>query len=111
MDIGAETIANEHVRLLDELEGILSRQIELAHQGDSVGEQFGVLTAKAGSLVGEIAQLGPAGSGQYQHRFERLRELYETLSLVLAAEKADVCEDLSRIRKGRKIIGTYRRTI
>jgi len=111
MNIGAATIANEHIRLLDELEGILSRQIELAHQGDSAGEQFSVLTARAGSLVGEIAQLGPAGSGQYQHRFERLRELYETLSLVLAAEKADVSEELSRIRKGRKIIGTYRRTI
>ena len=111
MKIGAGTMANEHVRLLDELEGLLSRQIELAHQGDSAGEQFNVLTARAGSLVGKITQLGPPGSGEYQHRFERLRELYETLSLVLAAEKADVSEELSRIRKGRKIIGTYRRTI
>jgi len=30
---------------------------------------------------------------------------------VLAAEKADVCEELSRIRRGRKTIGMYRRTI
>jgi len=111
METGAGTIANEYGRLLDELEGLLSRQIELAHQGDSAGERFDLLTARAGSLVGEIAQLGPAGPAEYQHRFERLRELYETLSLVLAAEKAGVSDELCRIRRGRKIIGTYRSTI
>jgi hypothetical protein len=111
MNIGAGTMANEHIRLLDELEVLLSKQIELAHQGDAAGERFNALTAMAGSLVGEISQLGPAGPGEYQHRFQRLRELYETLSLVLAAEKADVSEELTRIRRGRKIIGTYRHTI
>ena len=111
VSVGPGTVANERVRLLDELEGLLTRQIELAHQGDAAGERFSVLTARAGSLVEKIAQLGPAGSVEYQHKFERLRELYETLSLVLAAEKADVCEELSRIRRGRKTIGMYRRTI
>lgn len=108
MATGTATIANERVHLLDELEGILSRQIELAHQGDAAGERFGLLTARAGSVVEEITQLGPAGSVEYQHKFERLRELYETLSLVLAAEKADVCEELTRVRKGRKIVEIYR---
>ncbi len=109
--VGPETVANERVRLLDELEGLLTRQIELAHQGDAAGERFSILTARAGSVVGEISQLGPAGPAERQHKFERLRELYETLSLVLATEKAGVCQELTRIRRGRKIIGTYRRTI
>lgn len=108
MATGTATVANEYVHLVDELEGLLSRQIELAHQGDSAGERFDLLIARAGSVVGRIAQLGPPGPLEHQHRFERLRELYETLSLVLAAEKADVCEELARVRKGRKIIGTYR---
>ncbi|UCC98610.1 MAG: hypothetical protein JSW66_01695 [Phycisphaerales bacterium] len=111
MDIGVETTVNEATGLLDELEGLLKRQIELAHQGDAAGEQFDVLTARAGSLVETVSQLGPSGSGQFQHRLEKLRKLYETLSLVVAAEKADVSEELGRIRRGRKIIGTYRRNI
>jgi len=111
VSVGPGTVANERVRLLDELEGLLTRQIELAHQGDAAGERFSVLTARAGSLVEKIAQLGPAGPGEYQHRFERLRELYETLSLVLAAEKADVCEELSRVRKGRKVVAVYHKNV
>jgi len=109
--IGRGAVANEQVRLLSELESLVRKQIELAHQGDAAGERFALLTDRAGSVVERIAQLGPAGSQEYQRRFEMLRELYETLSLVLAAEKADVCEDLGRIRRGRKIIGTYRGTI
>lgn len=108
MTTGTATIADERVQLMDELEGLLTSQIELAHQGYSASERFGLLTARAGSVVEEITQLGPAGSTEYQHKFERLRELYETLSLVLAAEKADVCEELARVRKGRKIVETYR---
>lgn len=111
MDTGVQTTANEVIGLLDELDGLLKRQIELAHQGDAAGEQFNVLTAKAGAVVEEIARFGASGSGRFQHRFTKLRKLYETLSLVVAAEKADVAEDLSRIRRGRKIIGTYRRNI
>ena len=99
---------DEHVCLLDELETLLTKQLQLARQGDSTNEQFGILTAKAGSLVGKIAQLGPVGAAEYQYRFERLRQLYKTLALVLAAEKNDVSEKLSRIRKGRKTIGVYR---
>jgi hypothetical protein len=109
--IGRASVANEQVRLLGELEGLIRKQIELAHQGDSAGERFALLTDRAGLVVERITQLGPAGSQEYQRRFEMLRELYETLSLVLAAEKADVCEELGRIRRGRKIIGTYRSTI
>ena len=108
MTTGTATIANEHLQLLDELDGLLTSQIELAHQGDAAGERFGLLAAQAGSVVEDITQLGPPDEVEYQTKFERLRELYETLSLILVAEKADVCEELTRVRKGRKIIGTYR---
>ncbi len=108
MATATATIAGEHVHLLDELESLLTRQVELAHQGDAAGERFGLLTARAGSVVEEIAQLGPAASADFQHKFDRLRELYETLSLVLAAQRADVCEELTRVRKGRRIVEVYR---
>jgi len=108
MNAVAGTMTEDYVGLMDELEGLLRKQIELAHQGDAVGERFGLLTARAGSVVERLSRLGGAGHGEQRLRFERLRELYETLSLVLVAEKADVCEELGRIRRGRRTIGVYR---
>jgi len=112
MDVdGAQIIPDEQMRLLDQLEGLLKKQLELAHQGDSTSEQFSVLTTEADSLVAKARSLGVVDSGAFRCRCEQLRELYEKLCLVVAAERAEVCEGLGRIRRGRKIIGTYRRTI
>ncbi len=112
MDIdGPEIIPGEQIRLLDHLENLLKKQLELAHQGDSASEQFNVLATKAGSLVGKMRLFGVVDSGELQYRREKLRKLYENLCLVVAAERADVGDELSRIRRGRKVIGTYRGTV
>jgi flagellar biosynthesis/type III secretory pathway chaperone len=103
------TIFDERTRLMDELQSLLEKQLQLARRGASMNEQFGVLTDKTGTLVARIAQLGAVGSEECQPKFDKLRQLYEALSLVLAAERASVCEDLSRLRKGRKTLSVYRR--
>jgi hypothetical protein len=109
MDVnGAQIIPDEQTHLLDQLEGLLKKQLELAHQGHSTSEPFSVLTAEADSLVATVRSLGVVDSGALRYRCEQLRELYEKLCLVVAAERAEVREGLGRIRRGRKIIGTYR---
>ncbi len=105
---GDQIIPDERVRLLDELESVLKKQLELARQGDSASEKFGALAAQADSLTRKITPLNIRDSDELRNRCNRLRKLYEALCLVVAAEKADVCEDLARIRRGRKIVGTYR---
>lgn len=104
-------IPGERVRLLDELESVLKKQLELAHQGDAASEKFDAMTSRAGCLVEKIASLGIRDSDELQSRWSRLHELYGDLCLVVAAEKADACEDLARIRRGRRIIGTYRQSM
>lgn len=108
---GAQIIPDERVHLLDELESVLKKQLELAHQGDSTSEKFDALTSRAGSLMRKMASLGILDSGERRSRVSQLRRLYGALCLVVAAEKADVSDELARIRRGRKIIGTYRHTI
>lgn len=108
---GDQIIPDERVRLLDELESVLKKQLELARQGDSASEKFDALTSQAGRLVEKITSLGVRDSGELQDRWSRLHGLYGNLCLVVAAEKSDVCEDLARIRRGRKIIGTYRQSV
>jgi len=104
-------IPDERVRLLDELESVLKKQLELAHQGDAASEKFDAMTSGAGCLVQKIASLGIRDSDELQGRWSRLHGLYGDLCLVVAAEKADAGEDLARIRRGRRIIGTYRQSV
>lgn len=108
---GDEIIQDEPAHLLDELESTLKNQLELARQGDSASEKFDALTSRAGRLVEKITSLGVRNSGEFQSRWNRLRGLYGNLCLVVAAERSDICVDLARIRRGKKIIGTYRHTV
>lgn len=97
------------VSLLDSLQILLEKQIELAKEGNISGVE--VLSKQADSLTGKIAQTGILELPEFQNRREQLRRLYDTLSLAITARKAETCENLSRVRKGRKTIGTYRSNI
>jgi len=95
--------------LLDDLEVLLGKQIELARQGDICGVE--VLSEQACPLVKEIAQAGILEHGEFGNRRARLAKLYGHLCLSIAAAKAETAEELARIRKGKKTIGTYRSNI
>ncbi len=105
---GGQTVPDERVRLLDELENLLKKQLELAHQADAASEKFDALTSRADVLVRRIKSLGAQDWGELRARYDQLQRLYKALCLVVAAEKADVSDELARIRKGRKTIGIYR---
>lgn len=94
---------------LDDLQSLLEKQIELAQQGNV--SEAEVLGKQAGSLVEKITQLGILESAEFKNRREQLQKLYGRLCLAVTAQRADVAEKLSRVRKGKKTVETYRNNI
>ena len=103
--------SNEQIRILDELQGLLDRQVELARQGDSAGEQIERLGRQADCLAENISRGGVLERTEFESRRKRLRKSYENLCLALTAQRADVAEKLGQVRRGRKIVETYRNHI
>ncbi len=95
--------------LLDKLQNILQRQIELARQGN-IGE-VEALVEQAGFLVERISDLEILELPEYKNYREKLQRLYKELCLILAERKTGIAEELSRIRKGRRTVQTYHSSI
>jgi len=104
-----EIIPDGQMHLLDGLQGLLEKQIELARKGKI--NEIEVLSKQAGSLVGKIARSGVFESAEFRSRREQLRKLYQNLCLALAAQKAETAEKLSQVRRGKKTIEVYRNNI
>jgi hypothetical protein len=106
-----EPTFDKQVRLLDELQNMLAMQLHLARQGDSANKQFGDLIGKTGSLMDEIVRTGILDVPELRYRRQELRRQYESLCLIVAAQKTNAARELSRIHRGRKILETYRSNI
>jgi hypothetical protein len=52
--------------------------------------------------------MGILGLPEFEDRRRKLHQLYNSLRLALTAQKADVAEKLSLVRRGKKTLGTYR---
>jgi len=99
-------IADRQLHLLDELQSLLEKQIELVHQGGIIDSER--LSTQAGRLVEKIAQAGILELSEFKDRREHLQKLYEDLCLALIAQRDDISGKLSWVRKGKKAIETYR---
>lgn len=104
-----EIIPNGQIDLLDELQSLLEKQIELARQGNI--NEIELLSKQASSLVGKISRMGIFESSEFKSQHEQLRKLYQDLCLALTAQQAQTAEELSRVRKGKKTIEIYRSNI
>jgi hypothetical protein len=102
---------DKQIHMLDELQSLLEKQIELAQQGNPASRRIEVLSEQADSLVGKIANTGILELSEFKHRRELLHELYDRLRLAIMTQKAETAERLSRVHQGRKTIGTYRSNI
>jgi len=100
---------DKQTHLLDDLQSLLEKQIKLAQQGNISSVE--VLSKQANSLVRKIAQTGILELREFKKRRERLQKLYDSLLLAITAQSAEVAGELSRVRKGRKAVGTYRSNI
>ena len=97
--------ADKHIQLLDSLQSLLEKQIELIQQGN-IGK-VEVLGNQANFFVEKIAQSGTLEMAEFKDRRKQLQKLFDSLRLALAAQKADTAERLSRLRKGKKLLGAY----
>jgi len=100
---------DKQIHLLDDLQSLLEKQIELVQQGNISGVE--ILSKQASSLVVEIAQTGILELREFKNRREQLQKLYDSLLLAITAQRADISEKLSRVRKGKKTVGIYRSNI
>ena len=104
-----EIIPDGQIHLLNELQSLLEKQIELARHGNI--NEIEVLSKRASSLVGKIARSGVLESSEFTSQCEQLRKLYQDLCLALTAQQSETAKELSRVRKGKKTIETYRSNI
>lgn len=104
-----EIIPDGQMHLLDELQSLLEKQMELARKGNI--NEIEVLSKQAGSLVGEIERSGVFESAEFRSRREQLRKLYQNLCLALTAQQAETAGKLSQVRRGKKTIEVYRNNV
>ena len=94
---------------LNDLQNLLEKQTELVKRGNISGIES--LAEQANSLIDQITRAGLLKHAEFAGHREKLKRLYDDLCMAVAAQKADVSEKISRVRKGRKTIQTYRNTI
>jgi uncharacterized protein (DUF1919 family) len=102
---------NKYISMLDELQGLLEKQLELAHQGNSASERIEVLGGRADCLVEKITQAGIFERAEFESQKKKLKKSYEDLHLAISAQKAETSENLIQVRRGKKIVETYRNNI
>ena len=104
-----EVIGDNGIHLLGELRTLLEKQVDKARQGNITDVEL--LSKQVGALIDKILQKGifldPADPMYDKERREQLQKLYEDLCLAVAAQRAVVCEELSRVRKGKKTLQAY----
>ncbi|MHC4748497.1 MAG: hypothetical protein ACYTFW_01350 [Planctomycetota bacterium] len=106
-----DIIPGEQICLLDELQSLLEKQLELAHQGNSASEQVEALGKQADRLVEKISQIEILKRAEFKNQRECLKKLYDELCLAVTTQKIETAEQLSQLRIGRKTIEAYRSNI
>jgi ElaB/YqjD/DUF883 family membrane-anchored ribosome-binding protein len=101
----------ENTELLDELQKLLERQIELVNRGEPAGKKIENLSEQINILVAKVRQAGILETEQFKNVREKIRKLYDCLYMAVSAQKDQTKKELNRIRKGKKTIVTYRGNI
>jgi hypothetical protein len=107
----ADTIPDEKHYLLDELQSLLEEQIRLTHRGNLPNKHFELLSRKTVLIVEKITQAKILQRPEFENRRKHLQKLYQQLSLIIAAQKADITKRINRVRKVKKTMGVYRNDI
>jgi hypothetical protein len=98
--------ADEQMRLLDNLQSLLEKQIEMARRGNF--RRVEVLAEQADSIVEKIVKIKPFEQPEFDARRKHLTKLYEKLQLILAAGKDSVGRQLRQVGNVRKTLHAYR---
>lgn len=97
---------DKHKLLLDNLQSLLEKQIEMARKGNY--SHIELLSEQAGSAIEELAKIDSSDSPDFENRRKHLLKLYEKLELMLAAEQNSVKDQQKQVDNVRKILSAYR---
>ena len=106
-----ETVSKEDVKLINKLTRLLEEQINVIHRSDITGKHIENLAEKTQVLANEIAKKKLLDMEQFANQREHIQRLYNNLNLAVIARKDEIEKHLDKIRKGKKIIVTYRGNI
>lgn len=93
-------------RLLDDLQGLLEKQIETARRSDL--RRVEALAGQADSIVARIVKTKAFERPEFDGRREHLTRLYKKLELILATGKDAVGKQLRQVGSGRRTLQAYR---
>jgi hypothetical protein len=102
-------ISSDERLVLQNLQALLEKQIELAGHGDIRNVE--AVVNQADSIVTEIIDSGMLERPEFQAQREQLQKLYKDLLLVFTTQKAETAGQLSWLRKSRKTLKAYRSNI
>jgi hypothetical protein len=106
---GERIPATADAMLIDELQRLLVRQLELARGGSFAG--LDELCEQADAVVARIAEAGLMDSPALLVRKTLLAGLYRELYTVLAAQRQETVTTLHMVRRGKRMIAAYRRNL
>ena len=92
--------------LLNRLQSLLERQIELVRRGDFRTSEL--LTEQSDLVVDELLRTKAFEQTQLEEQRARLAKLYRELTLTVATEKDRLGKQLQQICQGRKTLKLYR---
>ena len=92
--------------MVDELNGLLVRQIALAREGNLA--QVEQLATRADALVAGIVQ-GSSSASSVGSKKAPLKRLYDELTLALRAERGEAQAKLKQLRQVKRAVGAYGR--
>ena len=98
--------ADEQMRLLDNLQSLLEKQIEMARRSNF--RRVEALAEQANSVVEKIVKIKAFEQPGFDGQREHLTKLYEKLELILAAGKDSVGKQLRQVGNVRKTLSAYR---
>jgi hypothetical protein len=104
--------------MLDRLQGLLHRQLELVHQGsleaamELIDQTDRCVQWIADARMGDPADdPSPGGSGPDAKRtapqWQGIERLYRELSLALTSQRTEVSAGLDAVRRGQRVLKTY----
>ncbi len=100
---------SEPTKLLDDLQNLLQKQIDLARQGNvATVEQ---LSEQGGALVKKITALHLLEMPRFRRRRTGLEKLYRNLHLLITSGKDEISRQMKQIHKGKMTVKSYRENL
>jgi len=97
--------SNKQVDLLDNLQNLLQKQIEMVRSSDLRAVE--TIAQQAESIVDEMIKTEELRLPEFSERRKQITELYEQLELMLSAAKDSTGKQLRQINDGLRTLHAY----